>query len=419
MPERHHPNGASAFRRRIMCRGSMLAERGRPDTPSDAAIEGTLAHKVVECMLTKEPLPEGATLEMQQHAMAYIEKLPTDWKYHWSEWELDTSGFIEPGLDGEVPVTTVDFSAYNPKTQTLFCSDYKYGHTPVSLGSADDPNVQLMVGSLALIQNLEFMGLDVKQVELEIYQPRIRYRERMTVPAHKILSQEDFYREVDKTSRLEDQARCAGEHCQFCKAKPDCPTYAKQAEDMQADLFATVGEAEGNADDPDSWTVSSDDEEPVEGVELNAALGDPGDLTPDEIEDKLKKIATLMGMLTTWRNSLEKALLERIEAGQPSSFYTVGFSKTSREVTDVPGLLEALKHYRRIKVDEYMPRKLIGITKLEALLAVKKIDLSIDPFCTKPRGKRVLVKSTNPNKTTPVIDEFPVDDDDGEMTDAA
>ena len=136
----HHPLGASNAHRWRNCPASVKMERGLPDSSSPAAMEGTLAHWVLEqCLLTgKEPeeyvgdsIAEApgftVTSEMARYIEGVIGRVQLEMAKDpdailWAEMRVDYGPWAVDGAFG-----TSDVVIYLPSEKRLVVIDLKYG----------------------------------------------------------------------------------------------------------------------------------------------------------------------------------------------------------------------------------------------------------------------------------------------------
>lgn len=123
---------------------------------------------------------------------------------------------------------------WNPGSRRLIVGDYKFGRSPVGVGTADDPNPQCAGAAVLWARDLP-PDKAPQQIGLFVYQPRTSYGEpwQALLP----LTPEWLQRESDKLdgelaavsqaaaqmARGELPEPCPGDHCSYCPSARWCP----------------------------------------------------------------------------------------------------------------------------------------------------------------------------------------------------
>lgn len=127
---------------------------------------------------------------------------------------------------------------------------------------------------------------------------------------------------------------------------------------------------------------------------LNPAdLKDPDLLSKEQIEELLP----ILPELTNWADKLQAYALEQALKGECYEGYKVVEGRTNRKITDEKAAVKALvvAGYARKTLYE---RKLLGLSKLEALVGKAKFCKIVGDFVEKPKGAPVLVQDTDPRQ---------------------
>lgn len=244
----HAPLSPSSAKRWISCPASYAASEGIITKPSEAALEGTKAHewseKLREACSTGDPNDYAqllAKLEQQDEEMAYhvdnyIDFLDT-LKQKFQSKKFDE---YEEYLESRVHFTdaiwgTLDYGCtrrkHKGKWQAIIV-DFKYGRG-VYVDVVENP--QLIIYLIGLE---EYTGVRFDKAWIYIYQPRIPKdkpyeqmvltREDIDLWRHKIKRAENTC--LNMKAGLIPLEFNAGDHCQFCPAQPQCPTFKEHTQ---------------------------------------------------------------------------------------------------------------------------------------------------------------------------------------------
>lgn len=245
-----------------------------------AAEEGTEAHKVAEWALAQKFKigPQGIPMPVVQPPAGlddfdYTGRGVADWQAQigqhaityanearglFSDLDGETHCLIECKIDdvtihGVKVYTIADVILWNPQAKRLVVGDYKYGRSPVGVGTADEPNEQC-AGATVLWAD-QSPHLNPEQIGLFVYQPRIRFGDAFQALAplgpewldeqRAKLHQElgDIASAAASLARGELPAPVPGDHCQYCPSARWCPAaaaYGAKALDVEANRVAVV-----------------------------------------------------------------------------------------------------------------------------------------------------------------------------------
>lgn len=180
---------------------------------TEAQEEGILAHATVFALAKKEEAPIGATLEMIEHATAYLsslEPLLAD-ENILKEFEPQVTLYIE---HNRVIEGIADFIAYDEKNRIVIVHEYKYGHVPVDI----EADLQTVIYASAAYPMAE-------KAVVSIEQPR-SFGEKKSIKVY----EGEEYRRIQIAARgimfnaSQDGAPLrAGTHCVNCPARFSCP----------------------------------------------------------------------------------------------------------------------------------------------------------------------------------------------------
>lgn len=410
-PTGHSKYSASGFEAATLCPGKRVMEKGKPDSSSKYADEGTAAHSVLDmCVQNDRP------------ALAYLgRRIPVGLK----TWEVtqEMAGAVQTALDNIKQIVgdgmllseqQVNYSTYLavPKAEAwgtsdiialradeLQVHDYKHG-MGVEVDAEENPQMKLYaLGALTVIRA---MGEEPTTVRLVIHQPRIK-----SSPSEWTLSVVDLEdwglcearRAVDEQMGAEALHAALGalspaqweevylrpneKSCKFCRAKSTCPA-------LRADATRTVFEVV--AASPDEF----DNLKPAEAAKhsddawLSKVLQ-----KADLIEDYLKAV----------RAEVETRLLA---GGAVPGFKLVQGKRGNRAWSDEK---TAEANLVAIVGDAaYAPRQVITPTQAEKAVGKAGIAL-LAPYITQSDGKKHVAPVSDPRPAltlTAPVDDFDV-----------
>lgn len=253
MKTQHSLISPSNFERRMLCPGSLNAEKDLPEQTSKYAEEGTMLHerttlyidslykKTEKNSLWNNNLTKDQ-IEAVEHAGDYFNKLKdvedTVVLYEAHEKKYSLS-FIYHDMKGTVDSVLM---LGNIKTNdiTLHVIDYKFGK-----GVAVDAfeNYQLLMYTMGALEDVEINSKITGKlhINLHIVQPYIRNSnwELTDIEQLKFLGYKarEKYIEIANDCYKPDAPRIASKKaCQFCRAKSTCPALAKFVPDTKTKL---------------------------------------------------------------------------------------------------------------------------------------------------------------------------------------
>lgn len=265
---------ASGASRWLACTPSARLEEQFPDSTSEYAKEGTLAHEVCELKVRKNLIEQMPTRiyntklkklkenelwqdEMDKFTDAYLEYIQ----------ELVHSYSCSPAVMVE---KKVDFSQYVPEgfgtadciviaEGTMHIIDFKYGKG-VAVSAENNPQMKLY----ALGAYLEYSMLyPIEKIKMAIVQPRLENEasESEIFVAELMDWAENVVKPLAEKAYKGEGTYIAGNHCRFCRAKATCRERARM--NLEASKFemragallsdTEVGEALKMAQDLAKW----------------------------------------------------------------------------------------------------------------------------------------------------------------------
>ena len=358
------------------CTAAPRYEEQFPETTSEYAEEGRLAHEVCELKLLKK----FTTAINQRTYASRLNKLKKDPLYA-EEMDRTSDFYIEhltekamgyenpPLVNAEV---RVDFAEYVPDGfgtcdcamiggDTLDITDYKHSKgIPVS--AVGNPQMRLYaLGALA--KYVPFYGGMIQKIRTTIVQPRVQDE-----PSSETLSVEELRVWGESIKPLAQKAYggfgefVPGEHCRFCRGKAQCRARADKhsaLEDFKDCVLPTE-----------------------ENITNAAAIATPTILTHAEIGDLLIRGLTL----AAWYKDLENFALKEMLAGIDIPGWKVVEGRSNRAFTDHDAAIAAVIEagYAEALVYERKPKTL---TALEELVGKKEFGEKFGKFIYKPPGK--------------------------------
>ena len=237
---------ASGASRWLKCPPSARLEDELPDTTSEFAKEGTVAHEVCEILLRKHlGLIAKATAtkninklkkdklfsaEMIDHANDYIdyitEKVKSDDAVVLVEEQLDFSQYVPEGFG------TGDCIIIQDGVLTII--DFKYGKG-VSVSAEDNPQMKLY--ALGAVEMFGFI-YEFAKVEMCIFQPRINNISESVETVEELIRWGNGV--IIPAAKLAFEGKgqfCAGDHCRFCKLRNKCKCLADYCLETVKDEF--------------------------------------------------------------------------------------------------------------------------------------------------------------------------------------
>ena len=239
----HATLSASSAHRWLTCTPSALLEAQFPDTTSEAAREGTLAHELCEIKVTN--YFRTNTPEMKKQTAAQVRKIKKD-----PLWQDEMEGYTDDYLDAiksialsskEKPVVAVeervDFSEWVPggfgtadciliRSGVLHVVDFKYGKG-VPVAAENNPQMQLYaLGAWQMFGML----YPIDTVRMTIVQPRLKPEpETWEIPLPQLMQFAEYVKQrAELAAKGEGDYTPGVEQCRFCRARAQCRARAEE-----------------------------------------------------------------------------------------------------------------------------------------------------------------------------------------------
>lgn len=353
----HHPLGASSSSRWMTCPGSVAASKDMPNQTNAYAEEGTRAHALAEHCLVKGIDAVGVSGypdEMCDHIQTYVDYVREVAQGHklFVEQRLKLGHIIPEGGGTADAVCWVN--------DTLHIIDLKYG-----MGRVSPDSPQLKIYASGALHPLLKKGIEIKQCELHIFQPRNGGGSSVIVSVDEIHEHDEKVRVAADLCLTDDAPLNPSEKaCEWCLAKASCPSLFEHS-------LQTVG---GDFD----------------------VLPETTSLT----DEQLRLVLDHKSLIEKWMKSIEAEVYSRFERGEKFDGYKVVAGRSIRKWSD-----GAEQKLNDLLGESAYERKLIGIGKAEKALGKKHLEeLAIT---VKPEGKPVLVSERDKRPAVALIaDDF-------------
>lgn len=354
---------ASASHRWLICTRAPRLEEVLPESQSQYADEGRLAHAIAELRLRKhysDPMGHKTFNEK-------LEELKRD-----SSFTSEMMGHVDTYFDYVANLTygfpsqpyvaiekRLDYSMYAPEgfgtgdciiigSDTLYVIDFKYGKgIPVSA----ENNPQMRLYALGAYAESSFL-FNIEKVTMVIVQPRLDNISESTISIDELLAWGENIKPIAQRAYNGEGEFVSGEHCRFCRAKALCRAR----------------------------------------VEFNTSIvPKPLNLLSDE---EAGQILAKAQDLKAWVADLEKYVFGAILGGKDIPGWKVVEGRSIRQFVNVDEAFNKLKQHG---IDEAMlyERKPITLTNVEKLLGKSRFDEMLRGHVTKSEGKPTLVPESD------------------------
>ena len=365
---------ASSAHRWLACPPSAVAAVGYPNTTSEYAKEGTLAHEVAEAAahgvdpdvmrddFFKTDGTDGVTQEMIECARGYAdyiqEQIKTDDAIVLLEQRVDFSPWVPDGfgtcaciiLQG-TPLTVID---------------YKYG-VGVPVSAIDNPQMKLYaLGAL----NDYGIAYDVTHVEMHIYQPRINNISDCSLMVEDLMEWAE--KEVKPTAAKAIKGKGnykAGDHCKFCPHAGRCRTLTKVCTEY------------------------------VETHSLRAAVPV---LAPHEVAEVLQ----MEPLVTLWLKRVKaQAMTTLMDGGEVPGYKVVEGKPGNRKWTDDQQVASKLNE-AGYGLEDYTETKLLSPAAMDKAIGKKKVAELLTELIERSPGSPTIVPANDKRPAYNRADDF-------------
>ena len=379
------PSGAHRW---MACTGSVALEASFPDSSSEFAAEGTLAHEVAAKCLDSGVEPsaligqkfniDGFDFTVDQSMADHVKDYMGLVREYAEGGELMVEQRVGIGhLTGEEGAGGTS-DALIIKGTEIIVVDLKYG-MGVRVEANDNP--QLMLYALGALNEYEVLG-DFDTVTMVIHQPRLNHVSEYSITVEQLLAFGDQVRQA--VSRLEEPTFVPGEkQCRFCKAKATCPA-------LRAEMAEVVGGA--------------------------ADISDFADMIPNavssETSDNYLPVAmSKVELIEQWCKAVRAETERRLLAGQPVTGYKLVQGRAgNRDWKDAKAVEDMMKKTFRMRDDQVYDFKLISPTKAEKVFKENpKRWANLQEQIARSEGKPSVAPATDKRPAMdvkPVLDDF-------------
>jgi hypothetical protein len=371
---------ASASHRWLQCPPSARLEEKLPESKSDFAEEGSLAHEIAELKLRKYCIePIGARSfnarikKFKEHSLFQEEMLKHTDTY------LDYIAGVLHGFSSPPYVAAekrIDYSSYAPEGfgtgdciiiggNILHIIDFKYGKgVPVS--AKDNP--QMMLYALGAYTEYSFL-YPIDTVKMTIVQPRFENTSEDIKSIEELLTWGESIKPIALMAFNGEGEYSSGDHCRFCRAKALCRA--------RADRYLSLEEFH----------------------KMRPPL-----ISKEEIGEILKRAQEL----SAWVKSLEEFALNECLQGKDVPGWKLAPGRAVRQFTNQD---EAFKVLMDNGFEETMlyERKPLTLTETEKLIGKAKFKELLGAYIHTPPGKPTLALNEDkrePLKRITAVDAF-------------
>lgn len=374
----------------MACPGSVALEAPFPDSSSEFAAEGTLAHELAsECLISgadpalligKPATVDGFDFTIDQTMVDHVKDYMKLVHEYAEGGELLVEKRVGIGhLTGEEGAGGTS-DAIIIKGGEIIIIDLKYG---MGVRVDADANPQLMIYALGALNEYDLVG-DFDTVTMVIHQPRLNHVSEYSIPVEQLLTFADDVRKSANNVRSPDADLVPGEkQCKFCKAKASCPA-------LRAEMAEVVGGA--------------------------ADLSDFADMVPQEItsetsDNYLPVALSKVELVEQWCKAVRAEAERRLLAGQPVTGYKLVAGRAgNRDWKDTKAVEEMMKKTFRMRDDQVYDFKLISPTKAEKVFKENpKRWANLQEQIVRSEGKPSVAPATDKRPemvVKPVMDDF-------------
>lgn len=371
MPDVHALLSASGAHRWLECTPSARLEESFPESTSDYAAEGTLAHSLAEVAALywtdqiseteyEERLKEikadkWYTEDMLEDCVLYAKLILEKWnalkekcpdavvmleaQIKYDEWAPEGFGTADCLILADGFLEVIDFK-------------YGKGKRVDALG-----NPQMRMYTLGAY-NTYGLVYQVEQITMTIFQPRLSgVISSDDITINELLDWGENYVKPRAKLAFEGKGEFhpSSEVCRFCKAKQSCR--ARTNENLK--LFDEA---------PDVLLI-----------------------TPEEAGQILEKAADITAWLTDLENLVQSTLLE----GNPVAGWKIVEGRSNRRFIDALKVADALTAAGYDEAVIYKPRELITLTQMEKDFGKKNVATILGKLIEKPAGKPTLAPESD------------------------
>lgn len=382
----------SSAHRWLLCLPSARMEEQYPDTTSEAALEGTIAHEVAEAYASArlndedEPGEELVTAyierfakernivdydaaEMIRYAMQYADQAERirealrahgEGAYALTEVMTELEDYIPDGFG------SVDYLCYSEETLSIM--DYKYGKGVIVEA---ERNPQMMIYALGALRYVKAdMGKYPKYVSMTIFQPRLDNESTWVISTKELKEWgKDTLKPLAKRAFAGEGDPFPGDHCRFCRAKVDCPARREQFYDLR-----------------------------------DFALSHPHPEHKKLTDEELAEVLDRAELVRDFLKAAEDEAYARIADGATLPRWKVVPGRSVRKITDEEAMCDRLR-LNGFKEADFLETKLLGIGKLEKLVGKKAFTADYSDLVEKPEGKPTLVPDSDPREEKGTYDK--------------
>ena len=362
---------ASGAHRWLLCTPSAMLEEQFPDTTSEAAREGTLAHELAELKVRNYFNPADISKrklnaqikkmkenelwqdEMLGHTDTYIDyirdvsiKLPSQ-PYVAVEKRLDLGAYVPEGFG------TADCIML--QGEDLFVLDFKYGKgVPVSA----EENPQMMLYALGAYKAYCFL-YPISRIHMSIIQPRLDNISEWECSLEELLKFGQYVSERAALAVKGEGDFCPGEkQCRFCMAKQQCRARADHNIRM-------------------------------------AFSPDKGKMPPLISSEEAGRYLLEGEDLEKWLKDLKEWALAECLAGKQVPGWKAVEGRGSRDWTDMEAAFEKLTKSGVTEEAMLWEKKPLTLAQIEKLVGKKDFQDAVGEFVIKKPGKPALVKESD------------------------